>query len=85
MKCSFSKQFINVDNLSRDMAQGSGPYLEALASAMEIDEGERAAFYAMSQQEFASLPLAATHDPAALLAALDAAMVERQPLARYQP
>jgi len=68
----------NIDNLSRDMAQGSGPHLEALATIMGIDEADRPSFYELSQEEFASLAMADTHDPAAVIAALDSAMQERQ-------
>ncbi|RMF79849.1 MAG: DUF3015 domain-containing protein, partial [Nitrospirae bacterium] len=71
----------NADNLARDMARGGGPHLEALANLLGIDETERPAFYAMSQQEYAALTPAAAREPAARLRALDAACGERQALA----
>ena len=45
----------NMDNLATDMAQGSGEYLETLATLMEVPQAEKSALYARLQQNFARI------------------------------
>ncbi|MGI9303726.1 MAG: DUF3015 family protein [Gammaproteobacteria bacterium] len=71
----------NMDNLSRDMAQGAGAHLEALATIMEIDEQDKAAFYEMAQQEFAALEF--TGSAASVVSGLHTAMLSYPELSKY--
>ena len=70
----------NMDNLSRDMAQGSGPHLEVLASMMGIADVDKPSFYQMTQEEFAALDFSADEN---MVAGLTTAMLERPALAKY--
>jgi hypothetical protein len=45
----------NMDNLAKDMAQGSGEYLNTLAVLMEVPEGQRAGFYSRLQGNFSQI------------------------------
>jgi len=45
----------NMDNLAKDMAQGSGEYLNTLAVLLEVPEGQRADFYSRLQGNFAQI------------------------------
>lgn len=45
----------NMDNLAKDMAQGSGEYLNTLAVLMEVPEGQRADFYSRLQSNFSEI------------------------------
>ncbi len=45
----------NMDNLAKDMAQGSGEYLNTLAVLMEVPEGQRTDFYSRLQGNFAQI------------------------------
>jgi hypothetical protein len=45
----------NMDNLAKDMAQGSGEYLNTLAVLMEVPEAERADFCSRLQGNFAQI------------------------------
>jgi hypothetical protein len=73
----------NMDNLSRDMAQGNGAHLAALATVMGIADEDRPAFYQMSQEEYGEFDRAASDSPAAMVAALNTAMLERPVLVKY--
>ena len=42
----------NMDNLAKDIAQGSGEYLNTLAVLMEVPEGQRSSFYSQLQSNF---------------------------------
>ena len=70
----------NMDNLSRDMAQGSGPHLEVLASMMGIADVDKPSFFEMTQDEFANLDFSADDR---MVAGLNSAMLERPELAKY--
>jgi len=73
----------NLDNLSQEMAQGQGVHLEALAAVMGIDSADRPAFFAMTQQEYATLLPAGDARASDVLASLDAAMLRHAELAKY--
>jgi len=73
----------NMDNLSRDMAQGSGAHLEALATVIGIADADRPAFYQMSQDAYAGMDHATGDSPEAVAAALNVAMLERPELVKY--
>lgn len=45
----------NIDKLARDAARGEGESLESLAALIGIEEKDRATFYKMSQQNFATI------------------------------
>jgi hypothetical protein len=45
----------NMDNLAKDMAQGSGEYLNTLAVLMEVPEGQRVDFYSRLQGNFSQI------------------------------
>jgi hypothetical protein len=45
----------NMDNLAKDMAQGSGEYLNTLAVLMEVPEGQRSDFYSRLQGNFSQI------------------------------
>lgn len=45
----------NMDNLAKDIAQGSGEYLNTLAVLMEVPEGQRADFYSRLQGNFSQI------------------------------
>lgn len=85
MKEEQKKAFVaaNMDNLSRDMAQGSGAHLEVLATIMGIAEEDRTSFFSMAQEEFASLDFSADDSAAAVVAGLNTAMLEYPELAKY--
>jgi hypothetical protein len=45
----------NMDGLARDIAQGSGEYLNTLAVLLEVPEGQRADFYSRLQGNFSRI------------------------------
>jgi hypothetical protein len=45
----------NMDSLAKDIAQGSGEYLNTLAVLMEVPEGQRADFYSRLQGNFSQI------------------------------
>lgn len=58
-------------NLSQDMARGSGEYLAALATLMKIPEDRRLAFFALAQSEFQRrAAMGQAVQPATLISAL---------------
>lgn len=84
MKEEHKKSFVavNMDSLSRDMAQGSGDHLEALAALMGIQDDDKPAFFSMAQEEYTALaPTDVSAD--SLLAGLSSAMSTRPELAKY--
>ncbi|HHH36845.1 MAG TPA: DUF3015 domain-containing protein [Gammaproteobacteria bacterium] len=85
MKERQEQEFVatNLDNLSRDMAQGGGDHLEALAAIMGIDKADRPAFYSISQSQFGKMDLAALGDAHRILASLNAAMLSHPTLSKY--
>lgn len=73
----------NMDNLSQEMAQGQGAHLEALAAVMGISDADRAAFFAMTQEEYASLMPRQDAAAGDMLASLNGAMLRHPELAKY--
>jgi len=73
----------NVDNLSRDMAQGGGDHLDALASLLDIPAQDRAGFFAMTQANLPRILAAAQQGTPEMLAVLDGAMAADPVLAKY--
>lgn len=71
----------NMDNLSRDMAQGGGSHLEVLANIMGIAEEDRPSFYSMTQQELAGLDLSGS--ASSVVSGLNVAMLDYPELAKY--
>jgi hypothetical protein len=58
---------LNGSNLIADMAKGRGNYLETLADLLAIKEANKAAFYAMSKQQFTHLLPSPDTTPAQLV------------------
>lgn len=75
----------NLDALARDMATGSGEALESLASVMQINATDRAAFYVATREHYSRI--FPSHDVTAgdVLASLYGVMAENDRLARYVP
>lgn len=73
----------NMDNLTREMAQGSGDHLVSLASLMGIDATDRGEFYALTKAKLPVLMQAPNTGAKELLAALDSAMLTDANLAKY--
>ena len=73
----------NIDRLARDMAVGDGESLATLAALMEIDANDRAAFYRLTQKEFARIFPSDEVTAGQMLANLDQVMAEDAKLARY--
>ncbi|MFQ5779269.1 MAG: DUF3015 family protein [Nitrospiria bacterium] len=46
---------VNLENLKQDMAKGQGEYLESLATLMAIPGEQQDAFFALTQEKYASL------------------------------
>jgi hypothetical protein len=73
----------NFDSLTREMAVGEGEALDTLASLMEIEEGDRAAFSSLTQSHFAELVPSVDTTVGDLLSTLDRLMESDATLARY--
>ena len=73
----------NLDNLSQEMAQGSGSHVQALAALYDIAPADRAQFYQLTQREMPQLLDSSRHGAQALLASLDTAMDADPVLAKY--
>lgn len=58
---------LNASNLIVDMAKGQGSYLETLADLLAIKQSNKAAFYAMSKQQFIHLLPSPDTTPAQLV------------------
>jgi hypothetical protein len=64
------------ENLSQDMARGSGEYLAALATLMKIPEDRHPAFFALAQSEFQShSAMGQAVQPATLISVLHEKMI----------
>lgn len=72
----------NLDKLTADAARGEGESMTVLASLMNVDAADSAAFAAFTQQQFDTV-FAAGSDSVAVLAALDVALKQHATLARY--
>lgn len=73
----------NLDNLSQEMAQGSGDHLDSLAAIMGIAEEDRTKFYSLTQQRFDHLMSSARKGSQEMLSALDQEMLADPALAKY--
>ena len=73
---------LNFDNLSQEMAQGGGEHLASLATLLGVPEERHPAFFAMTQEKYATLVQSGETTPAAMLKALHEAMAEHPVLAQ---
>jgi hypothetical protein len=73
---------INFDNLAQDMAQGHGEHLTSLATLMGIPADQQPAFFAMTQERYASLVKAGESSPGAMVKALNEAVATHPTLAK---
>jgi len=73
----------NMDNISIDMAQGQGDYLNSLASMMGIDDKDKNSFFSLTQDKYEKLLGENESSPNQLLASLEAVMLEDKTLAKY--
>jgi hypothetical protein len=65
---------LNFDNLSQEMAQGQGEHLTSLATLMGIPEENHQDFFAMTQENYATLVQAGETSPKAVVKAIHDAM-----------
>jgi hypothetical protein len=73
----------NLDGLARDMAQGDGEVLATFAGLMGVADTDRAAFYAFTQQNFASIFASEETTELDVLASLDRLLAAEPALAVY--
>jgi hypothetical protein len=73
---------LNFENLAQDMAQGQGEHLASLATLMGIPAAQQPAFFAMTQEKYASLVSAGETSPVALVKALNEAVATHPMLAQ---
>lgn len=73
---------LNFENLAQDMAQGQGEHLASLATLMGIPADQQPAFFAMTQEKYASLVQAGETSPVALVKALNEAVATHPVLAK---
>lgn len=73
---------LNFENLAQDMAQGRGEHLASLATLMGIPAAQQPAFFAMTQEKYASLVAAGETSPVALVKALNEAVATNPMLAK---
>jgi hypothetical protein len=73
---------LNFDNLSQEMAQGGGEHLASLATLLGVPAEQQPAFFAMTQEKYATLVQSGETTPAAMLKALHEAMAEHPVLAK---
>lgn len=73
---------LNFENLAQDMAQGQGEHLASLATLMGISAAQQPAFFAMTQEKYASLVAAGETSPVALVKALNEAVATNPMLAK---
>lgn len=73
---------LNFENLAQDMAQGQGEHLASLATLMGIPASQQPAFFAMTQEKYASLMTAGETSPVALVKALNEAVATHPMLAQ---
>jgi len=64
----------NFDNLSQDMARGSGEHLTSFAELLNIPEENRGHFYALAQTQYRAMHQSGEKTPDALLASLNGGM-----------
>jgi Protein of unknown function (DUF3015) len=75
---------LNFENLSQEMAQGGGEHLASLATVMGVPAEQQPAFFAMTQEKYATLVQAGETTPRAMLAALQEAMAAHPVLAQVR-
>lgn len=73
---------LNFDNLSQEMAQGGGEHLASLATLMGVPAEQQPAFFAMTQEKYATLIQSGETTPAAMLKALHETMATHPVLAK---
>ncbi len=73
----------NLDQLSAEMAAGQGEALEAMAELYGVQEADKSAFYALAQQNYATIFSSETVTAGEVLAAVDSLMKADARLARY--
>lgn len=73
---------LNFENLAQDMAQGQGEHLASMATLMGIPAAQHPAFFAMTQEKYASLVAAGETSPVALVKALNEAVATNPMLAK---
>jgi hypothetical protein len=72
---------LNFENLAQDMAQGHGEHIASLATLMGIPADQQPAFFAMTQEKYASLVTAGETSPIAMVKALNEAVATHPMLA----
>ena len=72
---------LNFENLTQDMAQGHGEHIASLATLMGIPADQQPAFFAMTQEKYASLVTAGETSPIAMVKALNEAVATHPMLA----
>ena len=72
----------NFDNLSQDMARGSGEHLTSFAELLNIPQKNRAEFYTLAQTQYRGMLQSGENTPAAMLASLDSGMSAHPNLAK---
>ena len=73
---------LNFENLAQDMAQGQGEHIASLATLMGIPADQQPAFFAMTQEKYASLVTAGETSPVAMVKALNEAVATHSMLAK---
>ena len=73
---------LNFDALTAEMAQGQGEHLASLATLMGVPAERHAAFFAMTQERYASLVQAGEASPVALVKSLNDAIAGHPVLAQ---
>jgi hypothetical protein len=72
---------LNFDNLSQEMAQGGGEHLASLATLLGVPAEQQPAFFAMTQEKYATLVQSGETEPRAMLTSLQEAMASHPILA----
>ena len=73
---------LNFENLSQEMAQGGGEHLASLATLMGVPAEQQPAFFAMTQEKYATLIQSGDTTPVAMLKALQETMAAHPVLAK---
>lgn len=73
----------NLDKVALDMSRGQGEALEGLASVMNVEEQDRAAFYTTAKANFDRIFSTEDVTRAEVVASLNAVMLENAELAKY--
>jgi hypothetical protein len=73
---------LNFENLAQDMAQGQGEHIASLATLMGIPADQQPAFFAMTQEKYASFVSAGETSPSAMVKALNEAVATHPMLAK---